>query len=80
MRDYKPYYEPRPEPRVQQHVHYHTCSWKQIMAYSLLGACVATYFLKGGCALTVRDIKSALAAVESKLEEKAKEIITEVKK
>ncbi|MDO8660747.1 MAG: hypothetical protein Q7K43_02565 [Candidatus Woesearchaeota archaeon] len=68
------------EPRVQQHVHYHTCSWKQIIAYSLLGACVATYALKGGCASVVHEVKNALVAAESKLEEKLKEIMSEVKK
>ncbi len=73
-------YEHCPEPRVQQHMHYHTCSWKQIIAYSLLGACAATYVLKGGCASTVRDIKNALTLVGSKLEEKAKEMLGEVKK
>lgn len=66
--------------RMHHHLHYHTCSWKQIFAYSFLGACVATYTLKGGCTPIIQDTKKMFFKLEEKLEEKVKKFIDEVKK
>ena len=69
---------------VQRHVHYHKCSLKQIIGYAAIGACVATYVLKGGCANVLHGLKEKLGATcgvaGKKLEEKIKEFVDEVKK
>ena len=70
--------------RVQRHVHYHTCSWKQIIAYAAIGAGLATYVLKGGCVSVLHELKEKTGAIfdiaGKKLEAKVKEFVDEVKK
>ncbi len=84
MSRYDPEFVWQTDRGMQRHVHYHTCSWKQIVVYAAIGAGLATYVLKGGCVSVLHELKEKTGAIfdiaGKKLEAKVKEFVDEVKK